>query len=674
MSPLIRGFSGAGRQRGAIGLMAAVTFALAVLCMLLVIDSGRLYLEKRSLQRVADVSALEAATRAGQCTPNATAAGYAITAATRNGFTVTDATRTLTTDCGTLIVGANNLRTFSLDATQNQAIRVVVTHSVARSIAAGVAALFPGGTPDPNIILSATAVASVPPPLAMLTIRSTLLVVDSSKSVILNALFGGLLGGSLNLDAVGWNGLLNTNISLLGYLDRLKLDLGITAVGYTQVLGATTSVGQLIQSAINVLDPNGTLSADATVASLIALKAAAGATQVVLGDVLQVKGGTETAALNANVQIFQLIEGLVQLANKKNGLTANLAINLGLINFTSRIQVIEPPQISAVGNPMLAAKDPLGPDRIYVQTAQVRALLSIKLPILDAANPLTAGLTSAISGIIGPLSNTLNSVLSLNLVGVVNSITCAVSCTSPSVVILPSPPPIGIDIALDIASGSSYVTGYSCVNPSNKSLTTNTNTSLLNVYIGRIDPTTVFPANTTTPTPSVIATPLKIIDIGTQTCTLIVFCAARTPGVGGGVGISANVALGQNTNTAYTYSTADPTPLPNVTQQLPDYKTYPTTNLVSGLSAAIAGVKVQAYGPAAGSPPGYNSPLGSVLNLVAGALTGITNSLEGIIQNALSPLLDPLINTLLASLGINLNQVDVGANLSCSAGQAALVI
>lgn len=38
------------------------------------------------------------------------------------------------------------------------------------------------------------------------------------------------------------------------------------------------------------------------------------------------------------------------------------------------------------------------------------------------------------------------------------------------------------------------------------------------------------------------------------------------------------------------------------------------------------------------------------------------------------PLLDGLINTLLLSLGIDLNKVDVGANLSCHSGRATLVI
>jgi uncharacterized membrane protein len=44
------------------------------------------------------------------------------------------------------------------------------------------------------------------------------------------------------------------------------------------------------------------------------------------------------------------------------------------------------------------------------------------------------------------------------------------------------------------------------------------------------------------------------------------------------------------------------------------------------------------------------------------------------INTVLSPLLDTLINTLLVSLGIDLNKVDVGANLSCQSGRATLVI
>ena len=62
--------SSAARQRGAIGLMAVTTLALALLFMLVVVDSGRLYLEQRKLQRIADMAALEAAGQSAVCTGN----------------------------------------------------------------------------------------------------------------------------------------------------------------------------------------------------------------------------------------------------------------------------------------------------------------------------------------------------------------------------------------------------------------------------------------------------------------------------------------------------------------------------------------------------------------------------------------------------------------------------
>src|SRR5471032_259632 len=82
---------GPARQRGAIGLMGAVTLGVALLFLLLVVDSGRLYLEKRKLQRVADTAALEAVSRSGTCAaPNNNAALFATQSAARNHFNIDD--------------------------------------------------------------------------------------------------------------------------------------------------------------------------------------------------------------------------------------------------------------------------------------------------------------------------------------------------------------------------------------------------------------------------------------------------------------------------------------------------------------------------------------------------------------------------------------------------------
>jgi uncharacterized membrane protein len=660
MSPRLQ-FRSPSRQRGAIGLMAALTLGMALVFLLVVVDSGRLYLEKRDLQRVADMAALEASTRSGDCAAGNTATVYATASANRNGFTLPDPNRNLLVACGALTLDANNLRVFGADPSQSEAIRVIASHWVPQSFAGGLGALFGGAPRAATINLTASAVAALPPPLASLTLRSTTLSVDTSKSATLNALFGGLLGGNLNINVAGWNGLVNTDISLLGYLDRLKVDLNLSAAGYDQVLGNTIAVSQLIQTAVNVLDPGGTLGATATIASLQALKVAAGATTVVLGNVLHVETGSTVTALGTNLKVFDLIEAIVQLANKKNGLVATVPINLaGLAQITARIQILEPPQLSAIGNPKSAALAPLGPNRIFVKTAQVRTLLSIDLPILSAIQPLL----EAAADLAGPLTNTLNALLHLNLVGVINSLTCALgaACETPSIVPLSST--VSLDVALDVASASSYVTAYSCVSTTNKSLTTNTSTSLVTLKIGKIDSSTAFGNNTTPPT--VVVQPLKVIDIGVKTCRrfliLPVSCDPRIPGVGGGIDIMADTSVAPSANMPHVYSAPPATSLPEINQP-PFYYSYSTSNIVSSLTDTLTNIQVNMYGPT-----------GSLVGGLGAILSTVTTLLVNAINSVLSPLLDTLINTLLLSLGIDLNKVDVGANLSCHSGRATLVI
>jgi uncharacterized membrane protein len=660
MSPRLQ-FRSPSRQRGAIGLMAALTLGMALVFLLVVVDSGRLYLEKRDLQRVADMAALEASTRSGDCAAGNTATVYATASANRNGFTLPDPNRNLLVACGALTLDANNLRVFGADPSKSEAIRVIASHWVQQSFAGGLGALFGGAPRAATINLTASAVAALPPPQASLTLRNTILSVDTSKSATLNALFGGLLGGNLNINVAGWNGLVNTDISLLGYLDRLKVDLNLSAAGYDQVLGNTIAVSQLIQTAVNVLDPGGTLGATATIASLQALKVAAGATTVVLGNVLHVETGSTVTALGTNLKVFDLIEAIVQLANKKNGLVATVPINLaGLAQITARIQILEPPQLSAIGNPKNAALAPLGPNRIFVKTAQVRTLLSIDLPILSAIQPLL----EAAADLAGPLTNTLNALLHLNLVGVINSLTCALgaACETPSIVPLSST--VSLDVALDVASASSYVTAYSCVSTTNKSLTTNTSTSLVTLKIGKIDSSTAF-GNNTTP-PAVVVQPLKVIDIGVKTCRrfliLPVSCDPRIPGVGGGIDIMADTSVAPSANMPHVYSAPPATSLPEINQP-PFYYSYSTSNIVSSLTDTLTNIQVNMYGPT-----------GSLVGGLGAILSTVTTLLVNAINSVLTPLLDTLINTLLLSLGIDLNKVDVGANLSCHSGRATLVI
>lgn len=663
MSPRLQ-FHGPARQRGAIGLLAALTLGLALMFMLLVLDSGRLYLEQRKLQRVADVAALEAVTRDGDCLANLTAARYATQSATRNGLTVADGI-TLSTTCGVLQTGADKLRSFTPDASKKAAIRVIATRVVPTSIAAGVGALFSPGPASLNTRLTATAVAApaVLPPLAMLTIGSTALVVDSSKSAALNLLLGKMLGGSLNLSAVGWQGLVDTNINLLSYLNQLAVDVNVSAGNYTELLNKKIKLTQLLDTAITVLQVGGT-TANVAVSGLTDLKVIAGSTELALGQLLQLQTGTPSSALNTNLQVFQLVEAFVQLANSQNGIVVDLPLNIpALVNGSVRVKVIEPPQLSAVGNPALAKANPMGPDRIYVRTAQVRTVLSLNLPpLLTGVTGLPAAIlnTSLISGV----TDALNNVLHLNLGGALQSVFCVLggTCQRTNLLILPTS---RIDIALEVGSANSHVTDYTCASDATKTLTTQTNTALVKLKVGKIDTANAFSSSA-----DVTVQPLPLIDVGAITCKIPLLglgpetcdLSTRKPFYGGGLGVKVDSPVA-STQSTHIYNQ------PPEIKQPPLFYSLGTQGVVDSLKTTLAGVQVQAYKPVA------PNVLGDLLTTVTGALDAVNNTLGVVIDGLLSKVLDPILDNLLAALGITLNKVDVGANLSCKPpGRAGLVI
>lgn len=665
MSPRSQ-FNGPARQHGAIGLMAAATLSLALVLMLLVVDTGRLYMEQRKLQRVVDSAALEAVSRGGNCLSGLSAATYAGQSALRNGYIV-DGNNTLTTTCGSVQTAASGLRAFTADATQSTAVKVTASRTVTTSFAGGVQALFTGSAVSLNTTLNASAVAAQPTPtVAQLNIRSTLASINTAQSNILNPLFSGLLGGNVNLTALGWDGLLNTDINLLSYLNQLAINLNVAAGNYTQLLNTQATVTQLIQAAATVVQLNGATATVITALGQLQV-AAINAAPVKLGDILQLQTGTTAAGLDANLQLLQLIQGVVQLANSKSAVAATLPISvLGLANVTVRVKVIEPPQFSAIGDPARAKANPLGPDRIYVRTAQIRTMLSVNLPVLSGVT----GLVNAVLGLVGTLTPTLNALLSLNLVDTLNSLGCLLGagCEQLDPKLLPSPQ---IDIALDAGGAKSYVTDYSCPtgNTGTKSLTAHTITSIADLKLGKIDPTNAF-SSAAEPT----VAPLPLVDLGIVTCHKILglgTCDAATHVQygAGGIAIKLDTSVAQNSqDLVFSSGTPFATP-PNLKLPSSVQSAIPSNNIVASLSNTLAGINLIVY-----QPLGSN-PLGAIVTGVASLISDVTNKLLPVVTNLLAPLLDPLLNNLLKSLGINLMDVDVGANMTCGqTGKAYLVI
>jgi hypothetical protein len=136
----------------------------------------------------------------------------------------------------------------------------------------------------------------------------------------------------------------------------------------------------------------------------------------------------------------------------------------------------------------------------------------------------------------------------------------------------------------------------------------------------------------------------------------------RVPFYGGGLGVKIDTSVA-STQSNHVYNQ------PPEIKQPPLYYSLGTQGIVNSLKATLSGVQVQAYKPTG------SSLLGDLLVVAAGTLNGINSTLGAAIQTLLSPVLDPILDGLLSSLGITLNKVDVGANLSCKPpGRPSLVI
>ncbi|MDR6916947.1 putative membrane protein [Pseudomonas sp. 3296] len=613
MSPRLQ-FRGPARQRGAIGLMAALTLALALVFLLVVVDTGRLYLEKRNLQRVADMAALEAATRGGDCLAGTTAVTYATASAQRNGFAIPSVGRALAVACGVVNVNAGNIRVFAADASKSEAIQVIASHVVPQSLAGGLSAMFGGAPANSTINLTAKAVAGVAgPPVAQLSIQSTLADVN-----LLNGMLSGLSGAPINLTLASWNGLVAANINLLKYMDQLAIDLHVTAGDYAQLLGADATVGQLLRAAATVAQANGA-TADVQTGLDGLASTVVNPLKVHLGDILQLQTGSTASGLNANVNAFQLVQAFIELGNSKSALTGTLPVNLlGLgLGATANIKVIEPPQLSVVGNPALAKLAPLGANRIYVRTAQVRVLVSLDLSLVTNLLGVVTSTLSVVTGLLG-----------LDLY------------------VLPNP---NLDVSLEAGGGSSYVTDYTCASETSKSLTAFTTTTVAELRVGRVN------SNWASSAGPLSVTPFTLLDIR----------HAGVPFSGGG----AEVRIDSPVVPTSASTTFINPPKVGLAPSNPPY-TLTATNAISGLSQAINPLPLIIHTPS--FSPGFL--LQVVFDLLNSLLTSVFSLLTTTLNSILSPLLDNLLNTVLKTLGIEVGKIQVGANLSCHSGRASLVI
>jgi uncharacterized membrane protein len=108
-------------------------------------------------------------------------------------------------------------------------------------------------------LLTSTARAGSCQGVACVTAGPRLAQVDSTQGPLLNALLGGLLGSSVQLNVADWNGLNDSNVNLGLFLNALQAR---TSTGSTTAaLNAQATLAQFLGAAADAAQQNGDAAA-----------------------------------------------------------------------------------------------------------------------------------------------------------------------------------------------------------------------------------------------------------------------------------------------------------------------------------------------------------------------------------------------------------------------------
>jgi len=353
------------RQRGAIGLLGVVTLLLAVLFAALVVDSGRLWMQQRHLQTVADIASIQAARQLGCGAVLANVVQAAQSAAVANGYTGNLANSPNIVDIVN-VATVGGIRQFTTGG--SEAVRVYATREVPSSLVAG-------GLFDGTVVLNAQAVSRADPAIAAFSAGSFAASIDTEDSVLLDGIFSDILGSSVDLDLVSYQGIAATNITL-----NELLEASGQVGGLESLLSTSMTLSELASLMADAVNNSGTASADAKLGMQQLAAATVDNTSITLGDVLNVTTPDEEAAGKVGVNALSLITTSALIANGSHALSVPLSVSVpGITSITGQINVIEPPQL-AIG--------PAGSGGAIcttLRTAQVEAAVDVMVSILGLA-------------------------------------------------------------------------------------------------------------------------------------------------------------------------------------------------------------------------------------------------------------------------------------------------
>jgi uncharacterized membrane protein len=302
----------ARHQRGAVAFMAAMTLLLTCAFLALSIDTGRLWLERRALQRTADMAAM-AAVRYTGCGGSP---GKVTTAATdmarTNGLdsALDEGSATINATYGTLGVDGQKATVFipSSDPSStlgSHAVKVNLSRQVPTSIVLG-------GMFTTPLTITAAATARGGPPIATYSQDSSVVSIDA-----FDTLWAKVIGSKQEkVSASQLDLLAASTISVKDLMTAAKVST------VEELLNSTMTVSELISkystaysaaaAANDQVDPG-----VATALSALASAAGANGTNLQLKDILSLNTGTKDAVLDANLNILSLVNTSFRVLGKQ---------------------------------------------------------------------------------------------------------------------------------------------------------------------------------------------------------------------------------------------------------------------------------------------------------------------------------------------------------------------
>lgn len=371
------------RQHGAVLPIVAVSLTALLAALLLVLDSGRLYLAQRDLQNQANLAAINAARAIGGCQGEVSNPQDVASSVAKQSLSDNEADADLLNNAGSSVtLGQITTDTNKYDfvATQaNQADQATAVRVRLSRPAPAVLSTILTGNPSGTLVASAAAYSE---PTVGLSVSSGLLSLDPSSTPILGPLLGGLLGippGQLSVDLLngGFESLANINVTLL---QIIKAGAG------------AGSIGDFLHTPITVGGNDGLLSALGKVISqvdssfagplLLDLADLADSNRIIIPDeFLDVAPDNLTQAAQLPINAAQLLMAIAQTAGQGEPIKLPVALDVdGLASANVQVRLTEP-SVIALGRPGYNAD---GTPRTMAYSSQGLVQVNLKLdPKLD---------------------------------------------------------------------------------------------------------------------------------------------------------------------------------------------------------------------------------------------------------------------------------------------------